>query len=84
MKAKKAVTEEAFYRLCKAHDLLYMFTDDNRAYIAGRASLKAIKVAAEQLPRDVAVRIWNGIVDEKLADNREHHYWKGDEIANSN
>lgn len=78
MKAAKKVTEDSFYRLCKAHDLLYIYADDWRAYSAGKASFAAVEEAAKQLPRAVAVRIWNGVVEEKLvAEARDDYYWKG-------
>ena len=71
------MTEAEFYELCKAHDLTYTFSDDDRYYRAGEASLKRVMAAAKQLPLDVAQRIWNSVVDEKIVeDSRSIFYWK--------
>lgn len=70
------MTEEAFYELVKRHDLTYAHSDDHRIYERGRASLAKIEEAAKQLPPEVARRIWNEVVDLKLAPGtRESFYW---------
>lgn len=57
---------EEFRALCKAHDLTYSYSDDGRVYNRGRDERKAIEEAAKQLPRSVAVEIWNEVVREKI------------------
>ena len=61
------MTVAEFRELCKKHDLTYNFSDDSRSYNAGRDSYAAIRKAADELPAEVAIKIWNEIVDEKLA-----------------
>lgn len=69
-------TEQEFEAACKRHDLTYNYSDDGAVWRAGEAQYKAIKNMAEELPREVAVRIWNKVVDEKiLSDHRNGFYW---------
>lgn len=68
--------EAEFYELCKRHDLTYAFADDGRVWRSGKKSLEVILEAAKKLPEDVAVRIWNQVVDEKIVeDSRSLFYW---------
>ena len=70
------ITEEAFRKMCEAHDLTYDYSDDYSAYRRGREQYAAIKEAAEKLPRGRAVAIWNETVDKKLTDSRTGYYWR--------
>lgn len=71
------VTEDTFRAMCRGHDLTYSYSDDGRVWRRGEDSFRQIKTAAAQLPREVAVRIWNEVVDGKIAEgHRETFYWK--------
>lgn len=71
------VTEDEFRQLCKRHDLTYEYSDDHGYWTRGNASLAKIRAAAKELPREVAVRIWNEVVDTKLVESaRAQFYWK--------
>ena len=68
---------EQFKKMVQHHDLTYAYSDDNRVWRAGEASLKAIKEAAKQFPKEVVVKIWNDMVDSKIIEGyREECYWK--------
>ena len=74
--ASEPITEALFREMCKAHDLTYSYSDDSRAYRAGRLTYDWIEAAAKNLGRDKAVPIWNSVVDEKLKDGfRADFYW---------
>lgn len=60
------VTEDVFREMCRRHDITFAQSDDRRAYKRGRDSLLALRVAAEKLPREVAVRVFNEVVDERI------------------
>lgn len=76
-KLRQANMEQAFYEMCKRHDLTYVYSDDGRVYAKGRQSLEEIEAAAAKLPPGVAAQIWNRVVDEKiLAEHRTDWYWK--------
>lgn len=69
--------EAAFLKLCRDHDLTHVFADYHFDWLRGRKSLAAIYKYAEKLPRDVAVRIWNQVVDEKITpETRSMFHWK--------
>jgi hypothetical protein len=69
--------EREFRGLCERHDLTYAFSDDHRLWRAGVVTHDEVKAAAAMLPRDVAVRVWNEVVDQKiLPGSREMFYWK--------
>lgn len=69
--------EQEFEEMVRKHDLTYFYSDDRRSYHAGKASLARIEEAARSLPREVAVRIWNKVVDEKVSDPyRASLHWK--------
>lgn len=71
------MTEDEFRTMCERHDLTFEYSDDGRVWRAGQASLNEVKEAAKELPREVAVRIWNEVVDSKLAEGyRSNWYWK--------
>lgn len=68
---------ELFRGMCKAHDLTYAYSDDSRVYRRGRDQYAEIKEAAKKLPPDVAARIWNEAVREKLLPGGESDFlWK--------
>lgn len=76
-KATVTITEDSFREMCRRHDLTFDYSDDGSVWRRGCASWDAVTQAAKLLPRDVAVRIWNEIVDTKLVeDARESFYWK--------
>lgn len=71
------MTQEKFRKMCMSHDLTYEYSDDARYWRAGCKSLTAIQVAAKDLPREDAVRIWNEVVDLKIkAGYGENFKWK--------
>lgn len=71
------VTEDVFRAMCRRHDLTFALSDDPRAYTRGRDSLLALKVAAEKLPRETAVRIFNSVVDERVRpEYAAGFYWR--------
>lgn len=66
----------AFKAMVEKHDLTYAYSDDHRYWVAGEASMKAIREAAAKLPRNVVVETWNAVVDKKIvAGAREQFYW---------
>lgn len=70
------MTESEFENMCKAHDLTYSFSDDQRVWRNGVNSYRKIRNAAKQLDTEVANKIWNRVVDQKI--NAEHvsqFYW---------
>lgn len=68
---------EKFKTLVKNHDLTFGYSDDGSVYRRGSESLGEIKRIASTLPREEVVRIWNEVVDSKLAVGfRETFYWK--------
>jgi hypothetical protein len=68
---------EKFKTMVKNHDLTFSYSDDGEVYRRGSESLSKIKKIAETLPREEVVRVWNEIVDGKLAVGfRETFYWK--------
>ena len=71
------MTESQFAALCKAHDLTYMYSDDHGVWQRGTVSMATIREVRDALPHEVAVRIWNSAVDEKIADPefRKQFYW---------
>jgi len=70
------MTEQEFRALCERHDLTYAYSDDHRYWKAGVQTYDEVKAAAATLPRDVAVRVWNEVVDAKLMpESREMFYW---------
>lgn len=74
--AVSAPTEQDFELACKRHDLTYHYSDDIAVWRSGEAQYTALKAMAEQLPREVVVRIYNRVVDEKiLSDHRDQFYW---------
>jgi len=68
------MTPDAFRELCMRHDLTYVYSDDARAFRAGRDSWLRIQAAAKSVPN--AAAIWNDCVDAKMAIGRESHYWE--------
>lgn len=77
MAAGSSVTLEHFTALVNAHDLTYDYSDDGRAWRLGREQYDRIRKAAEQLPREEVVRIWNAAVDRKMREGfREPFYWR--------
>ncbi len=69
--------EAAFRDACMSHDLTYSYSDDGRVYRRGSESLSRVKKMAESLPREDAVRIWNEVVDSKIAEGfRDQFYWR--------
>ena len=71
-------TEDEFREMCRAHDLTYQYSDDGGVWRRGGASYARILAAAKELPREVAVRIWNEVVDTKLAEfARASFYGRG-------
>lgn len=68
---------EEFERLVRRHDLTYFYSDDRASYNRGRESLARIEAVARELPRKDAVRVWNAVVDERIAEqHRAGFYWK--------
>ena len=69
--------EAEFLRLCQAHDLTYMYSDDYTYYEKGDRELKRIQAFAKhRLDKAVAAEIWNAVVDEKLQPRLcEDFYW---------
>ncbi len=69
--------EDLLKALCEAHDLTYNYSDDIRSFRNGNEQRKAIDIVAARLPRDVAVKIWNDVVDAKIGEaHRSEFYWK--------
>jgi hypothetical protein len=68
MESAKPLTpdESEFRRLCMAHDLTFIYSDDDRAYQAGQATRADIEAFIPRIGRVAAVRIWNEVVDAKL------------------
>lgn len=70
------ISEEAFESMVRKHDLTFAFSDDHRVWERGTRTLDEIHAAKALLPREVAVRIWNKVVDEKIVhDSRDLFYW---------
>lgn len=70
------ITEDDFRHMCQQHDLTYAYSDDRRSYKAGKDSYAKILSAAKELPRAVAVQIWNESVDKALGEgHRAQFYW---------
>ena len=70
--------EDEFRALCKAHDLTYEYSDDHSYWRRGNQTLSELtRFAKEHLEREVAVRIWNEVVDTKLVERaRAQFYWE--------
>lgn len=65
-----------FKHACERHDLSFDYSDDGAVWRAGAAQYKAIEAMAAELPRDVAVKIWNENVDQKIMEPwRNYYYW---------
>ena len=70
------ITQQQFKEMCRKHDLTYSYSDDFRYFTAGSRSYQKIMEAAEELGHDLAARIWNEVVDEKLIEEiRKDWYW---------
>ena len=67
-----------FRALCVNHDLTFDYSDDNVVWRRGWAERDALHLYAKKnLLREDAVRIFNEVVDTKLAAGyREGFYWK--------
>lgn len=63
---------ELFTEMCRKHDLTYSYSDDGKVYDAGKAQYQEIVEFAKNLPRHVAVKIWNESVEKKLIE----YAWK--------
>lgn len=73
----RLLSEHEFEEMCRRHDLTYVYSDDGDVWRAGEKSLDAIIVAAADLPREDAVRIWNEIVDLKVEPEYcQQFYWR--------
>jgi hypothetical protein len=71
------MTEQEFRTAVENFDMAYSFSDDHRKWTAGVAAEKRILTMAAQLPREVAVRIWNETVDKRwLPHARDTFYWR--------
>lgn len=71
------MTLDEFEILVSKHDLTFMYSDDPYWYHRGNQELAEIKAFGAFLPREDVVRIWNQMVDRKLAEGyRESFYWK--------
>ena len=69
---------EEFRRMCQAHDLTYSYFDDGRVWQRGHDQLMTIRAAAKGLPPEEVARVWNEVVDSKLAEGaRASFYWRG-------
>jgi len=70
------MTEDEFRKLCKNHDLTYQYSDDGPVWRRGQASYDNLVEASKKLPREVAVHIYNEVVDTKLKEGyRDGFYW---------
>ena len=69
--------EKLFRRLCIMHNIMYMHSDNYKIWARGVITYKSIEAAAKGLPREVAARIWNEIVDNKVngLETRRSLYW---------
>ena len=68
--------EEEFLFACRRHDLTYSYSDSHSTWRSGADSYDKIRRMSKELPREVAVRIWNQVVDEKVGTNgRDIFYW---------
>lgn len=67
-----------FTKMVNAHNLTYMYSDSGQVLQHGDESLDKIKdYARKNLDRKTAVKIWNEIVDRKIAEGfRDSFYWK--------
>lgn len=69
-------TPEQFEAACRLHDLTFSAADDFAAWKRGNESLKALHAMATELGLDVAIPIFNRIVDTKIAPHaRADYYW---------
>jgi len=69
-------TLEDFRTACVRHDLTHSYSVDGSVWRQGSADLARIREAAKRFPREDVVRIWNEVVDTKLAEGyRSYFYW---------
>lgn len=77
MESKWIETAKKFRELCEAHDITYDFSDDSTVYRRGDDQYKQIVEVSKQIPRNLAVQIWNETVEKKLLPNAWDDYkWK--------
>ena len=55
------MTREEFVTMVEKHDLSFEYSDDYRVWRDGSSSLKKIKEAAKQFPREFVVKTWNNM-----------------------
>jgi hypothetical protein len=68
------MTEQEFTRLVNAHDLSYVYSDEDSVYQRGKAQYAAIAEAAKSVPN--AAEIWNANIDRRVrAESRADYYW---------
>jgi len=68
--------EIAFEGMVRGHDIAYAMSDCHDVFVRGTAELRMIEMQAARLPREVAVRIWNKVVDEQFSpDSRQYFSW---------
>lgn len=66
-----------FRRMCCAHDLTYVYSDDSRDYDKGRESYQAIRNFIPIIGETAAATIWNSVCDAKLLPHcAPDFYWR--------
>lgn len=75
--ANECNCQECFDVLVKQHDLTYMYSDDAAVYRRGDEQYRRIRTISGNLDPEFARRIWNEMVDERLAAGyRKQFYWR--------
>ncbi len=73
---KKKMTKERFRAMCRLHDITYVYSDCHETWRTGCDTMMQILAGAKQMEDGEGKRIWNEIVDEKIAEPyREKYYW---------
>lgn len=71
------MTEKQFEELCRNHDLTFEYSDDGYVWRCGHNSRAKILAIAKTLDREMVKRVWNKVVDVKLAEfARKDFYWR--------
>ena len=73
----KITVENEFRALCNKHNMLYMHTNVYKEWAKGVISMRSIELLAKALSKEVASRIWNEEVDNKIngLETRRSLYW---------
>jgi hypothetical protein len=74
MTEAEKITE--FSRLVRAHDITYSYSDDIRVWRKGDAEWHAIAALLQEIPRAMAVRIWNNEVTRRFGERGKEYFWR--------